>query len=180
MSHFHCSIFFMGSLSPSRLTSGTSSAIYSWWCPIMRWKTKYSQLCCLEWNWSNGHRIRFFTWPLATSKSDPLFQATLLNNIRIRYERNKIYTYVANILIAINPYYEVPKLYESACIRYYKAPESFSKIVIAWLQTSSLKHQGTVIVGSHAVMLFTILNTSLTANSVDTWHYTKPVTVVPK
>ena len=74
---------------------------------------------------------KIFYLTIATSKSDPLFQATLLNNIRIRYERNKIYTYVANILIAINPYYEVPKLYESTCIRYYKAPDSFSKIVIA-------------------------------------------------
>jgi myosin-6 len=44
-------------------------------------------------------------------------QATLLNNIRIRYDRNKIYTYVANILIAINPYYEIPKLYDSGTIR---------------------------------------------------------------
>ncbi|XP_062599895.1 unconventional myosin-VI-like isoform X5 [Saccostrea cucullata] len=49
-----------------------------------------------------------------------LNEATLLNNLRIRYMKNQIYTYTANILIAINPYYEIPDLYTSATIKKYK------------------------------------------------------------
>merc|ERR1719438_717815 len=40
-----------------------------------------------------------------------LNEATLLNNVHLRYSRDKIYTYVANILVAVNPYFEIPNLY---------------------------------------------------------------------
>lgn len=40
-----------------------------------------------------------------------LNEATLLNNLRIRYMKNKIYTFTANILIALNPYSKIPDLY---------------------------------------------------------------------
>nr|CAI5863963.1 unnamed protein product [Callosobruchus analis] len=49
-----------------------------------------------------------------------LNEASLLNNIRLRYYKNKIYTYVANILIAVNPYSEIPSLYSPEIIRNYK------------------------------------------------------------
>lgn len=49
-----------------------------------------------------------------------LNEATLLNNIRIRYMKNQIYTFTANILIAINPYFEIPELYTSATIKTYR------------------------------------------------------------
>ncbi|XP_041352149.1 unconventional myosin-VI-like [Gigantopelta aegis] len=49
-----------------------------------------------------------------------LNEATLLNNIRIRYMKNQIYTYTANILIAINPYYEIPDLYTPSTIQKYR------------------------------------------------------------
>uniref|UniRef100_UPI00398E6FC2 myosin VIa isoform X2 n=1 Tax=Pristiophorus japonicus TaxID=55135 RepID=UPI00398E6FC2 len=49
-----------------------------------------------------------------------LNEATLLNNVKVRYSKDKIYTYVANILIAVNPYYDIPKLYSSDSIRKYK------------------------------------------------------------
>jgi len=45
---------------------------------------------------------------------------TLLNNLRIRYRKDKIYTYVANILIAVNPYYEIKNLYSSETIKKYQ------------------------------------------------------------
>ncbi|XP_040205921.1 unconventional myosin-VI isoform X7 [Rana temporaria] len=48
-----------------------------------------------------------------------LNEATLLHNIKVRYSKDKIYTYVANILIAINPYFDVPKLYTSDIIKQY-------------------------------------------------------------
>uniref|UniRef100_A0A3P9P6K0 Unconventional myosin-VI n=2 Tax=Poecilia reticulata TaxID=8081 RepID=A0A3P9P6K0_POERE len=49
-----------------------------------------------------------------------LNEATLLNNVRVRYSKDKIYTYVANILIAVNPYYDIPKLYSVDTIKKYQ------------------------------------------------------------
>ncbi|XP_072554883.1 myosin VIb isoform X4 [Paramormyrops kingsleyae] len=49
-----------------------------------------------------------------------LNEATLLNNIRVRYSKDKIYTFVANILIAVNPYYDIPKLYSAETIKQYQ------------------------------------------------------------
>ncbi|XP_069830766.1 unconventional myosin-VI isoform X5 [Dendropsophus ebraccatus] len=49
-----------------------------------------------------------------------LNEATLLHNIKVRYSKDKIYTYVANILIAVNPYFDVPKLYSSDFIKKYQ------------------------------------------------------------
>ncbi|XP_077366069.1 unconventional myosin-VI-like isoform X3 [Festucalex cinctus] len=49
-----------------------------------------------------------------------LNEATLLNNVRVRYSKDKIYTFVANILIAVNPYYDVPKLYSQQTIEQYR------------------------------------------------------------
>ncbi|XP_051578522.1 unconventional myosin-VI isoform X2 [Myxocyprinus asiaticus] len=48
-----------------------------------------------------------------------LNEATLLNNIRIRYSKDLIYTFVANILIAVNPYFDIPKLYTPESIKNY-------------------------------------------------------------
>ncbi|XP_062324378.1 unconventional myosin-VI-like isoform X4 [Osmerus eperlanus] len=48
-----------------------------------------------------------------------LNEATLLNNVRVRYSKDKIYTFVANILIAVNPYYDIPKLYSPETIKQY-------------------------------------------------------------
>nr|XP_033498784.1 myosin VIb [Epinephelus lanceolatus] len=49
-----------------------------------------------------------------------LNEATLLNNVRVRYNKDHIYTYVANILIAVNPYYDIPKLYGPDAIKSYR------------------------------------------------------------
>uniref|UniRef100_A0A3B5B5A8 Unconventional myosin-VI n=1 Tax=Stegastes partitus TaxID=144197 RepID=A0A3B5B5A8_9TELE len=49
-----------------------------------------------------------------------LNEATLLNNVRVRYIKDHIYTYVANILIAVNPYYDIPKLYGPDAIKSYQ------------------------------------------------------------
>uniref|UniRef100_H2YSJ3 Unconventional myosin-VI n=1 Tax=Ciona savignyi TaxID=51511 RepID=H2YSJ3_CIOSA len=49
-----------------------------------------------------------------------LNEATLLHNLRIRYSKDKIYTYVANILIAVNPYHDVPALYNQQQVAKYK------------------------------------------------------------
>ncbi|NXG60305.1 MYO6 protein, partial [Hemiprocne comata] len=49
-----------------------------------------------------------------------LNEATLLHNIKVRYSKDRIYTYVANILIAVNPYFDIPKLYCSETIKKYQ------------------------------------------------------------
>lgn len=49
-----------------------------------------------------------------------LNEANLLQNIRLRYKKDTIYTYVANILIAINPYKDLTELYSSDTIRKYQ------------------------------------------------------------
>ncbi|XP_033126279.1 unconventional myosin-VI-like [Anneissia japonica] len=48
-----------------------------------------------------------------------LNEATLLNNLRLRYAKNEIYTYVANILIAVNPYKDMKGLYSTEVIKKY-------------------------------------------------------------
>lgn len=49
-----------------------------------------------------------------------LNEATLLHNIKVRYSKDRIYTYVANILIAVNPYFDIPKIYSSNTIKSYQ------------------------------------------------------------
>ncbi|KAI6210984.1 Myosin motor domain-containing protein [Aphelenchoides besseyi] len=49
-----------------------------------------------------------------------LNEGTLLHNCRLRYDRKKIYTYVGNILISINPYELLPDLYSAETIREYR------------------------------------------------------------
>ncbi|VDM36765.1 unnamed protein product [Toxocara canis] len=49
-----------------------------------------------------------------------LNEATLLNNCRLRYVKKQIYTYIANILISINPYEQIRDLYSSTTIKKYQ------------------------------------------------------------
>ncbi|CCD73149.2 Myosin motor domain-containing protein [Caenorhabditis elegans] len=49
-----------------------------------------------------------------------LNEATLLNNIRLRYQNGKIYSYVANILISINPYQTIDGFYSLQKIKEYR------------------------------------------------------------
>lgn len=49
-----------------------------------------------------------------------LNEATLLHNIKLRYRKDLIYTYVANILIAVNPYFEIANLYNMDTIKKYQ------------------------------------------------------------
>lgn len=48
-----------------------------------------------------------------------LNEASLLHNLRKRYAKNAIYTYTANILIAVNPYSELP-IYNTDSIKRYR------------------------------------------------------------
>ena len=42
-----------------------------------------------------------------------LSQPTLLENTRVRYMEDRIYTYVGNILVAVNPFRMIPNLYST-------------------------------------------------------------------
>lgn len=86
-----------------------------------------------------------------------LNEATLLNNVRIRYSKDRIYTYVANILIAINPYFEVPDLYTSANIKRYQGkslgtlpPHVYAIADKAFRDMKSLKESQSLIVSGES------------------------------
>ena len=69
-------------------------------------------------------------WPLIKDVDDNcglmyLNEATLLQNIKLRYNKDKIYTYVANILIGINPYDDIKNLYDSKTINAYQGSCDF-------------------------------------------------------
>lgn len=49
-----------------------------------------------------------------------LDEAALLDNVRLRFFRDKIYTYVAHILIAVNPYFEIAGLHSAKSIECYQ------------------------------------------------------------
>jgi len=48
-----------------------------------------------------------------------LNEATFLHNINLRYHKDKIYSYIANILIAVNPYKEISDLYSKKTTKEY-------------------------------------------------------------
>ena len=86
-----------------------------------------------------------------------LNEATLLNNVRIRYSRDKIYTYVANILIAVNPYFEIPHLYSSDTISSYlgkslgtRPPHVFAIADKAFRDMKVLKQSQSIIVSGES------------------------------
>lgn len=49
-----------------------------------------------------------------------LNEAALLENVRLRFHRDKIYTYVAHILVAVNPYFQVKGLHGPEVILNYQ------------------------------------------------------------
>lgn len=49
-----------------------------------------------------------------------LHEAALLENVRVRFQRDKIYTYVAHILIAVNPYVQIKGLHSAQAISSYQ------------------------------------------------------------
>ncbi|XP_037520337.1 unconventional myosin-VI isoform X2 [Rhipicephalus sanguineus] len=86
-----------------------------------------------------------------------LNEATLFNNIKVRYGKDKIYTYVANILIAVNPYFEMPQLYSSETIRKYQGkslgvlpPHVFAIADKAFRDMKVLKQSQSIIVSGES------------------------------
>ncbi|XP_066302759.1 unconventional myosin-X-like isoform X5 [Branchiostoma lanceolatum] len=49
-----------------------------------------------------------------------LNEGSILENIRLRYVGNRIYTYIGHILCAVNPYKPIEDLYSKGCIQAYK------------------------------------------------------------
>ncbi|XP_072939732.1 myosin heavy chain 95F [Epargyreus clarus] len=86
-----------------------------------------------------------------------LNEATLLNNILTRYKKNKIYTYVANILLAVNPYEDIPDMYSSNTIKKYQGrslgelpPHVFAIADKAFRDMKSLKQSQSIIVSGES------------------------------
>ncbi|XP_045535072.1 myosin heavy chain 95F isoform X1 [Papilio machaon] len=86
-----------------------------------------------------------------------LNEATLLNNIICRYKKKKIYTYVANILLAVNPYEDIPDLYSSATIKKYQGrslgelpPHVFAIADKAFRDMKSFKQSQSIIVSGES------------------------------
>uniref|UniRef100_A0A1I7YG55 Myosin motor domain-containing protein n=1 Tax=Steinernema glaseri TaxID=37863 RepID=A0A1I7YG55_9BILA len=86
-----------------------------------------------------------------------LNEGTLLNNCRMRYARGQIYTYVANILISINPYESIPELYSQETIRKYQGkslgalpPHIFAIADKAYRDMKRLRESQSVIVSGES------------------------------
>lgn len=58
-----------------------------------------------------------------------LNEAELLNNLRIRYNKNLIYTYVGPTLVAINPNKPIPELYTSKILQDFRKAAEGEKFV---------------------------------------------------
>nr|GEU97948.1 myosin-9-like isoform X1 [Tanacetum cinerariifolium] len=54
------------------------------------------------------------------TKLSYLHEPGVLHNLSIRYQRDKIYTYTGNILIAVNPFQSLPHLYDTHMMEKYK------------------------------------------------------------
>jgi myosin-6 len=86
-----------------------------------------------------------------------LNEATLLNNIRARYEKDLIYTYAANILLAVNPYHDMGQLYSSSQVQRYKGqslgvlpPHIFAIADKAYRDMRMLKQSQSIIVSGES------------------------------
>ncbi|CAG0920544.1 unnamed protein product [Notodromas monacha] len=86
-----------------------------------------------------------------------LNEATLLHNVRLRYMKDHIYTYVANILIAVNPYADIKNLYSSKCIADYRGksigvlpPHVFAIADKAFRDMKVLKQSQSIIVSGES------------------------------
>lgn len=86
-----------------------------------------------------------------------LNEGSLLNNLRIRYDKDRIYTYVANILIAINPYFDISNLYSNSVIDKYKGkslgtlpPHLFALADKAFRDLKVLKQNQSIIVSGES------------------------------
>jgi myosin heavy subunit len=49
-----------------------------------------------------------------------LNEAELLHNVKMRFEKNKIFTYVGPTLLAINPYMQIKELFNEQLLNYYQ------------------------------------------------------------
>ncbi|XVF42254.1 hypothetical protein PTKIN_Ptkin01aG0346100 [Pterospermum kingtungense] len=54
------------------------------------------------------------------TKLSYMHEPGVLQNLKIRYELNEIYTYTGNILIAINPFQRLPHIYDAHMMQQYK------------------------------------------------------------
>lgn len=107
-----------------------------------------------------------------------LNEAALLENIRLRFFRDKIYTYVAHILIAVNPYNEVRGLHTPQTIERYQGkslgtlpPHVFAIADKAYRDMKAFKQSQSIVIngesgaGEFLIQVFASLFSAICANS---------------
>ena len=86
-----------------------------------------------------------------------LHEASLLHNLTQRYENDHIYTYVGSILVAVNPYKQIPHLYDHASMDGYRGralgvmpPHVFAIADRARRMLMSERHNQSIVVSGEA------------------------------
>ncbi|XP_058738676.1 myosin-11-like [Vicia villosa] len=91
------------------------------------------------------------------TKLSYLHEPGVLENLKIRYELNEIYTYTGNILIAINPFQKLPHLYDAHMMQQYKgapfgelSPHVFAIADVAYRAMINEKKSNSILVSGES------------------------------
>ncbi|RHN49424.1 putative myosin ATPase [Medicago truncatula] len=91
------------------------------------------------------------------TKLSYLHEPGVLENLKIRYELNEIYTYTGNILIAINPFQRLPHLYDAHMMQQYKgapfgelSPHVFAVADVAYRAMINEKKSNSILVSGES------------------------------
>ncbi|KAL1807997.1 hypothetical protein ACET3Z_024987 [Daucus carota] len=91
------------------------------------------------------------------TKLSYLHEPGVLQNLRIRYELNEIYTYTGNILIAINPFQRLPHIYDAHMMEQYKGapfgelnPHVFAVADVAYRAMINEKKSNSILVSGES------------------------------
>ncbi|KAL8122414.1 hypothetical protein AgCh_018948 [Apium graveolens] len=91
------------------------------------------------------------------TKLSYLHEPGVLQNLRIRYELNEIYTYTGNILIAINPFQRLPHIYDAHMMQQYKGapfgelnPHVFAVADVAYRAMINEKKSNSILVSGES------------------------------
>jgi myosin-1 len=56
---------------------------------------------------------------------DTLSEQAVFENMLTRYKKDQIYTYIGPVIVAVNPFKKIDKLYTDECIKSYKGREVY-------------------------------------------------------
>ena len=58
---------------------------------------------------------------------EPIDEPNFLRNLEKRYKQNRIYTFIGNVVVAMNPYKQIPELYSDQVIKRYQGKEHWEE-----------------------------------------------------